>query len=114
MWRIIVQVLINAIAIFVAAKVVPGISFTGDNITLITAGFLMGLINFFIKPVLKLISFPLILVTLGLFTIVINIILLEVLAYIVPEFKIADLAAAFWGVIVISAVNIFFSAMAKK
>ncbi len=114
MWQIITQILINAVAIFVAAKVVPGISFTGDNTTLLMAGFLMGLINFFIKPILKLISLPLILVTLGLFTLVINIALLEILAYLVPEFKIANLAAAFWGVIVISAVNIFFSVAAKK
>lgn len=114
MWHIIIQILVNAIAIFVAAKVVPGISFTGDNTTLLMAGFLMGLINFFIKPILKLISLPFILVTLGLFTIVINIVLLELLAYLVPEFKIDGLVAAFWGVVVISAVNIFFSVAVKK
>lgn len=114
MWHIIVQILINAIAIYVAANIVPGISFTGDNTTLLLAGFIMGLINFFIKPVLKLISLPLIFITLGLFTIVINMILLEILAYLVPEFKIGGLAAAFWGVVVISAVNIFFSAFTKK
>ncbi len=114
MWHIIIQIFVNAIAIFVAAKVVPGISFTGDNTTLLMAGFLMGLINFFIKPVLKLISLPFIFITLGLFTIVINIALLELLAYLVPEFKIDGLAAAFWGVVVISAVNIFFSVAVKK
>lgn len=114
MWQIIVQILINAVAILVASKIVPGITFSGDIATLLIAGLVMGLINFFIKPILKLVSILPIILTFGLFTLVINIVLLELLAYLVPEFKIENLMAAFWGVIVISAVNFFFSLATKK
>ncbi len=114
--KLIIQVLTNAIAIYIAAEVVPGFTFSGENsfIALLTAGFIFGLINFFIKPVLKLISLPLILFTFGLFTIVINIAMLLLLDYFIPELTISSLGAAFWGMIVISAVNFFIGAFSRK
>ena len=114
--KLVVQVLSNAIAIYIAAKIVAGFHFSGENsfVALLTAGFILGLINFFIKPVLKLISAPLILFTFGLFTIVINIAMLFLLAKLVPELTIDSLSAAFWGMIVISAVNFFIGAFSKN
>lgn len=114
--KLVVQILSNAIAIYIAAKIVPGFTFSGENsfAALLTAGFILGLINFFIKPVLKLISAPIILLTFGLFTIVINIAMLFLLAKFVPELAISGLAAAFWAMIVISAVNFFIGAFSKN
>jgi putative membrane protein len=112
--RFIVQILTNALAIFLADYLVPGIIFTGNILTLLIAGLILGLINFFIKPILKLISAPLIALTLGLFTIVINMGLLWLLTNLVPELTIVNLWAYFWGTIIISTVNVFVGLTAKK
>jgi putative membrane protein len=112
--RFIVQILVNALAIFLADYLVPGIIFEGDILTLFIAGLLLGLINFFIKPILKIISAPLIALTLGLFIIIINITLLWLLEYFVPELTITGFWSYFWGVLIISLVNMFFGTKRKK
>lgn len=114
--KLIIQILTNSVAIYIAARLVDGFTFSDpDNLVpLLTAGFIFGLINFFIKPILKLISLPIIFFTLGLFTIVINIAMLLLLDYFIPELIITGFWAAFWGMIVISAVNIFIGAFSKK
>ena len=113
--KLIIQILTNAVAIYVAAGIVSGFTLKEDSfITLLTAGFILGMINYFIKPILKLISAPLILFTLGLFTIVINIAMLLLLDHFMAELEISGLWAAFWATIVISAVNIFVGAFSKK
>ncbi len=112
--KFVAQILTNALAIFLADYLVPGFIFEGDILTLFITGLLLGLINFFIRPVLRLISTPLIVVTLGLFLIIINIILLWLLEYFVPELTIVGFWAYFWGVLIISAVNMFFGTGKKK
>ncbi|OGZ36816.1 MAG: hypothetical protein A3D38_01605 [Candidatus Portnoybacteria bacterium RIFCSPHIGHO2_02_FULL_40_23] len=112
--RFIVQILTNGLAIFLAAYLVPGIVFTGDILTLLIAGLILGLINFFIKPILKLISAPLIILTLGFFTLVINMGLLWILDYLVKELTITGLWTFFWGALVISAVNVFVGLTIKR
>ena len=114
--KLVVQIVTNSIAIYIAAQLVSGFSFSPENsfIPLLTAGFIFGLINFFIKPILRLVSAPIIFFTVGLFTIVINIAMLLLLDYFVEELVIAGFWAAFWGMIVISAVNIFIGTSSKK
>ncbi len=112
--KFIVQILVNAVAIFLADYLVPGIIFEGDILTLFIAGLLLGLINFFIKPIVKLISTPLIVITLGLFIVAINIALLWLLEYFVPELTIIGFWSYFWGVIIISFVNIIFNTGREK
>jgi len=112
--RFIVQILINTLAIFLADYLIPGFIFSGDLITLFIAGLLLGLINFFVKPVVKLISAPLIILTLGFFIIIINIALLWLLEYFVPELTISGFWSYFWGVMIISLVNMFFGTGRKK
>ena len=113
--KLIIQILTNAVAIYVAAEIVSGFTLQENSfVTLLTAGFILGLINYFIKPILKLISAPLILFTLGLFTIVINIAMLLLLDHFMAKLEISSLWAAFWAMIVISAVNIFIGAFSKK
>ncbi|MFH1671566.1 MAG: phage holin family protein [Candidatus Portnoybacteria bacterium] len=112
--RFIIQILVNALAIFLADYLVPGIVFEGDILTLVIAGLILGLINFFIRPVLKLISAPLILLSLGLFTVAINMGLLWLLEYFVDELTITGLWSYFWGVLIISLLNMFFGTGRKK
>lgn len=103
--RILVRIIANAIAIWVAAKLIPGFEFVGNWQDFIIAGIVLGIVNSLIKPVIKLISLPIILLTLGLFTIIINTGLLILVARILPTMQIHSFWAAFWGVIIISLVN---------
>ncbi len=114
MTKLIVQIISNALAIFLAVYLVPGIVFEGDILTLIIAGLILALINLFIKPVLHLLSAPLILLSLGLFSLVINIGLLWLLEYFVNELMITGLTNYLWGTLIISLVNISFSLASKK
>ena len=75
--RFIFQILTNALAIFLAAYLVPKIEFTGDILTLLIAGLILGLINVFIRPILRLITAPLIALSFGLFLIIINLSLMN-------------------------------------
>lgn len=97
---------VTAVAVFVAAWVVPGItysSFTG----LALASLLLGMINALVRPVLLILCLPLILVTMGLFILILNALLLWFVAGILPgsQFQVAGFWAAFWGALVISVVS---------
>lgn len=112
--RFIAQILINALAIFLADYLLSGFIFEGNILTLLIAGLIMGLINFFIRPVLRLLAAPLIVISLGFFIIIINMGLLWLLEYLVPELTITGFWTYLWGVIIISSVNIIFSRVGKK
>ena len=112
--RFLIQILSNALAILLAAYLIDGISFSGDWTVLIIAGLILGLINFFVKPILKLISAPIILLSLGTFTVIINMVLLSLVDWMVPELSFSGFWALFWGVILMSLVNFFISALSKK
>lgn len=112
--KFVAQILVNTLALFVAGYLIPGFSFQGDILALLIAGLIMGLINFFVRPILRFISAPLIALSLGLFLIIINIVLLWLLAYIVPELTIVGFWAYFWGVLIFSGLNMVFGTGKKK
>lgn len=112
--RFVFQILTNGLAIFLADYLLPGFVFGGDILTLFIAGLILGLINFFIKPILKVISFPLLIISLGLFSIVINMALLWLLEYFVLELTISGLWTYLWGALIVSAVNMFFGTSSKE
>jgi putative membrane protein len=114
MLRLIIHILSNAIGIWASARLVHGIHFQGSWKWLILAGAVLGFINFFIKPIVKIISLPLIWITLGLFTVVINVFLFNLVAKIVPHLVIDTWTAAFWAVIVISIINFVVSSLIKE
>ncbi len=71
--KILLRLLITALALWVATKVVPGIAFTGDNYAaLLGVALVFGAVNVIVKPILSLFSLPVVLLTLGLFLFVIN------------------------------------------
>lgn len=104
----------NALAIYVAAYLLSGFDFHGNLTNLLIAGLILGIINFFIKPILKFFLTPLIILSLGLFSIIINMIILAFIDYLVPELSIATLSALFLGTIIVSAVNLFIGAAFRK
>jgi len=114
MLRLIIHIFSNAIGIWAAARLVHGIHFYGNWKWLILAGAVLGLINFLVKPVVKIVSLPLIWITLGLFTIVINVLLFNLVAHIVPALVIDTWTAAFWAVVVISIINFVVSSIIQE
>lgn len=117
MMRFLVRILANALAIYLAAYFVIGFSFphqTQDWKLLLLAGLILALFNAVLKPLLKLISLPLMILTLGLFTLVINIALLWLLSQFLPQLTITGFWAYFWGTIIISLVNWIVEPFIKK
>jgi len=113
MTRILTRILGNIAGVYVAAWFVPGFVINGNNKAYLTAGVILGILNLTIKPILKAFTFPLIIITLGLFTIVINSVILWVAAYIFPSILIADTFSLVMATIVISIVNILVSLIIK-
>ena len=70
--RLLVQILGNSLGIYVASIFIPGFSFRGDLKILILAGVVLGAVNFFLKPIIKIITLPLRLLTFGFFSFVIS------------------------------------------
>lgn len=114
--RFIYQILINAIAIKAAAyfKLIPGFEFTGEIVSLLWVSFLLSVVNFFLKPVLKLLFGPLILLTLGLFTIVINMIIIYIVDRSTSDLTITGIQALFWTTILLGFANLMYSLIYKK
>ena len=78
--RVLLRLLVNAAALWVATRLVPGISYTGDGVSLFGVALVFGVLNVLIKPILFLLSLPFIIVTLGLFTLVVNAVMLLITA----------------------------------
>ncbi len=104
--------LITTVAVLVATQVVSGIRYDhGHPEALILATLSLGLLNLFIRPVLLRLSLPLLLFTLGLFTLVINAGLLMFVGRIFQNFHVDDFSAAFWGSVVIAVVSTLLNAI---
>jgi putative membrane protein len=100
---------ITTIAVLVAEFVVPGIRY--DNwIGLIVATLVLGLLNAILRPLLMLLSLPLVIFTLGLFILVINAGLLYVVGQM-KHFHVDTFGAAFWGALIISVVSIILNSL---
>lgn len=77
--------------LFIAVWLIPGVEFNGPVEIIILSGAMLGFVNYFIKPVLNLITFPLKIITLGVFTLLINIFLVWVVIDIISPIEIAGL-----------------------
>src|SRR5437899_9440618 len=111
MTRMLVNWLLSALSLVIVAHVIVGFQLSGFGAALIAAiviGFVNGTIGFF----LKIITFPLSIMTLGLFWLVINALMLKIAAALVPGFHIDGFLPAFFGAIVLSLVNMVLPAVA--
>lgn len=102
--RFAVRLLVNAVAVFLAANLVPGIRVSGPGVAIV-AGIILGFVNALIKPVLFVLTLPFTIITLGLFIFVVNAICLALVAWLVPGLTISGFGAAFAGALVISIVS---------
>jgi putative membrane protein len=108
--RFLARVLLNALAIGVAAWLVPGVQLTGPG-PAIVAGILLGLVNALVRPILILLTLPFTLVTLGFFLFVVNAICFALTAALVPGFDLSGFFAAFFGALVVTLVSWVVSAL---
>ena len=108
--RFLLRLLLNAVAVFLAAQLIPGIGLSGPGAAL-AAGFVLGLVNAIIRPVLIVLTLPVTFATLGLFIFVVNAVCLGLAAWLVPGFTISGFGAAFLGALVISIISWLLSAL---
>jgi putative membrane protein len=111
--RMIIKVLGTALAVYLAARWVNGIT-VDDFWTAILVALVLALLNAIVKPILQLISIPLIILSLGLFLLVINAVLLIFVGDLVPNFTVDGFWPAVWGSLIISIVSYFLDPPRKK
>lgn len=109
MQNLIIRVFVNAVALWVAARLVGGIELTTEFWPMLGVAVVFGLLNALFKPIALLISLPFLILTLGLFTLVINALMLMLTAALVDALSVTGFWAAFWGAILISLVSLLFS-----
>ncbi|MFC6596661.1 phage holin family protein [Kitasatospora paranensis] len=110
----VIKTLINAVAIWIAAWIVDGITLSGGDfwhktLTVIAVALIFGVVNFLIKPLVKLLSLPLFILTLGLITFVINALMLWLTSWasdkLSLDFHVSGFWAALLGALIISLVS---------
>ncbi len=111
--RFLIRLIITAVALWAAVALVNGITFTGGWLSLLIVALIFGLVNAFVRPLLKLLTCPFILLTLGLIIFVINALMLWLTSALSASlglgFHVSGFAAAFWGALVVSIVSVLLS-----
>ncbi|WP_305092490.1 phage holin family protein [Prescottella sp. R16] len=118
----VIRLVINAIAIWLAAQWVTGIDIAssghgtgGDILVFLGIALVFTVVNAFVKPLVKLLSLPLLILTLGLFTLVINALMLELTSWITSQtqwgISVDGFWTAVWGALIISIVNVVLGAL---
>lgn len=117
MTQLIVKIVVNAVAIWVAAAVVPGVTVSEDGsglgrtlLTLLIVGVIFGVVNAVIKPIVKLFSLPFYILTLGLFAFVVNALMLLLVSWLSDQLEISfSIDDFFWSALGAAVVVTFVS-----
>lgn len=108
---LILRWLLNTLVLMLVAYIVPGVTFSSFWSALITSA-IFGLINAVIRPLMIILTLPINILTLGLFTLIINALMFWLASSIVKGFEVANFSAAFWGALVywliITLINFLF------
>lgn len=115
--RFLFRLLINAAALWVAARVISGISYEGSWSTLLLVALVFGVLNAIVRPILGLLTCPLQILTLGLFTLVLNAVMLLLTSSVSNALGLSFYVEGFWpallGALVISVVSILLSTFVR-
>ncbi|MGZ4199830.1 MAG: phage holin family protein [Thermoleophilia bacterium] len=112
--RLVIRWAFNVVALFVAAWLLSGVAYGNDWWTLFLAAIVFTVVNAFIKPILTVLSIPFIVVTLGIAYLLINVLMLYVTDWVVPDFEIKSFGAGLLAAIVVSLVNVLLQAVFGK
>jgi putative membrane protein len=111
--RFVMRIVVTAIALWAATRLVSGITFHGGWLGLVGVALVFGVLNSFVRPILSFLAFPLLIITLGLFTFVLNAVMLLLTSALAStfglDFHVDGFWAAFWGAIVIGIVSVLLS-----
>ena len=105
MRNFVIRLFVNALALGAAAWLLDGIQLSGEFFDVLLVALVFGLLNAVLKPILLIFSFPLLVLTLGLFALVVNAVMLLLTARILDDFTVAGFWTAVLGSIVISIVT---------
>ena len=108
---LIIRILISAVAVYVASLFIPGISVSGGAGTYLIIAIVLGLLNAFVKPILTVLTIPITILTLGLFLIVINVLMVYLAAYLVSGFHVSGFIAALLFSFVVSIITALLDAI---
>ena len=112
-----IRLFVNAAALWVATRIVPGVTYSGDFLPFLAVALVFGIVNAFIGPVVKLFALPLIILTLGLFALVVNGLLLWLTSALSESlglgFHVSGFWPAFWGAIVMSIISWILSLLTR-
>ena len=115
--RFLLRFLINAAALWVATQIVPGVQHTGPRTSLLLVALVFGVLNAIVRPILKLLTCPLIILTLGLFTFVINALMLWLTSAVSESFglgfHVTGFGPAFLGALVVTIVSVLLSVFVR-
>jgi len=119
MRNILIRLIINAVALYVATQVgITGLSFKGDWTTIAIVAFIFGLVNALVRPLLTILTCPFVLLTLGLFTLVINALMLALTGWIAAYFHLGFVVDGFWaaflGALVVSIVSFVLAMLIRE
>ncbi|MEJ2600485.1 MAG: phage holin family protein [Anaerolineales bacterium] len=112
--KLILRILINAVAIWLTSLLLPGFNFSGDVLSLIVVAIIFGLVNALVRPIVKLLTLPITLITLGLFTLVVNALMLILTIWISGSLSLGggilqNFVIAIVAAIIISVISIILS-----
>ena len=107
---LIVRWILNTLALFAVAKIVPNIYYE-SWVSLAIAAAVLGLLNAIVKPILFVLTLPITVLTLGLFLVVLNAFMLKVTAGLVPGFEIRSWWAAILGALLLAAASLVINAI---
>jgi putative membrane protein len=110
---LLLQWVLSAVALLIVSRIVPGFHVLGLWPALI-ASLVIGLLNATLGPILKIITFPLSILTLGLFLLVINGLMILLASHIVPGFQVTGFVPAFWSALVLTLLGMVVRAVLKN
>ncbi len=102
--KLLLHWVILTIAVLAASHFIPGI-FVASFLTALIVAAVLGFINTIIKPVIKILTLPINILTLGLFSLVINALFFFLVSKVVTGFTVSTFMAAFWGSLIVSVIN---------
>jgi len=111
---LIARILANCAGILLASYLIEEVTFDSGFIDLVIVGSILALANILIKPILKFISGPLIVLTMGLFVIIINIVILWLVTWFMPILNITSFWGYFWSVVILAILNAITHVIIKK
>ncbi len=116
--RFVLRLLVNAAALWAATEIVRGVTYRGDFAYLLLVALVFGVMNALVRPILKLLTCPLLILTLGLFTFVINALVLWLTSALAGRlglgFHVSGFWPAFWGALVVSIVSVLLSVFVRE